>query len=541
MGKRKAQREYRDTFTFHLFPDYTYTMAQKKRFRLFQGRIEHYRAAINYADSFDEPNSINLLYLIGCNEKVRSYVEKTKSNLVVLCAEVPTEFLAAYDAYWKMVKRYQDIGFADQDGNFNSLYFSEREKEERHRGDGILSDDLYRRNDKEAEIIEAYRRISKESEHYFSRYRVIGKSIPERFVSHEDLDWIIKKIFPFGREQSGMSDRAYTSFAKFRDALQCGLARSDCSKIMGLPNGTDSFEVCAKGITRCGMNLNVELRRTGYADLGKIMERMKAPPYGWGLDAYSAYSLGYAVSGHLNGTWVWDSISCFQSSEIIQHILWDVVKGSIPRRRVYILLEEYGGALSERFAYLFNIGSDQYYPKDDTDREILALFQAGMSERKIAEEIGTMTNIAVHKRLDRMRRTEQKDVPFCNMAHLVCRKVEESTRWPISLVDERLTQALYGEVDPVTRQIYPIFGRQRVQEALSYFTWDKCKELRKRLDHINELVPKLIRQRCGADTDVDQIKTSCTTRSSGWIWSSETFWECVDRHIKNKADIYGKG
>ena len=57
--------EYKDTFTFRLFPEYTYTKAQRRRFRLFQGRIEHWRKAINYADSFNNPNRINLLYLIG--------------------------------------------------------------------------------------------------------------------------------------------------------------------------------------------------------------------------------------------------------------------------------------------------------------------------------------------------------------------------------------------------------------------------------------------------------------------------------------------
>ena len=296
--------EYKDTFTFRLFPEYTYTKAQRRRFRLFQGRIEHWRKAINYADSFDNPNRINLLYLIGYPDKIRSCVEKTKSNLVVLCAEVPTEFLHAYDAYWELAERYKGTGYVSQDGAFSEAYTAYRALENAHRGDGLLPDEIYERNDREAAILSAYAKAREDATEIFSRYHVVNKSLPEKSISHTELDWIIRKIFPYGREQTSMNEKVYTSIKLIQDALKAGLARKDAAKLLKLPDGTDCYAACQKSIRRCEMNLNTALRATGQVDLVKIMERMKAPPYGWDDDPYAAYCFGYAVSSHLAGTWL---------------------------------------------------------------------------------------------------------------------------------------------------------------------------------------------------------------------------------------------
>lgn len=529
MGKKV---EYRDTFHFHLFPKYTYTRAQERRFLLFQGRIEHWRAAINYADSFDAPNKINLLYMIGYNDKIKAYVEKTKSNLVVLCAEVPKEFLSAYDNYWKLVEIYHNVGLADENGNFCPLYFEERRKEELHRGDGILPDSLYQRNDLERATMDAYARITEEADTYFSRWRVIGKSIPERSISHENLDWIIKRIFPFGREQSGMGDRGCSSFKRTGEALQRGFSRSDCADIMGLPKGTVCLDVCKDGIYRCKAFLNTSLRKDGAVDLVQVMERMKQPPYGWACDTYSAFSFGYAVSSHLDDTWIWDEVYCFPTKEIVGSVLRNILRGNLGRRKSFVLLEEPGYSISDRLAYLFDIGAGEYTPRDDTDAEILSLFRAGLSERKIALKIGTMSNVAVHKRLLRMQKSKAQKLPVCNMAQLVCKKIESVTRWPVSLVDEHLTAVICGEFDNQNRCNVPVFGRQKVRDLKSYFTWDKCKEIKKKLNHINEYVPDLIRQRYGVDVDIDSIHAHCTTQSSGWLWTPDIFWDCIDRQMK---------
>ena len=277
MGKRV---EYRDTFDFRLFPEYTYTRAQNRRLRLFQGRVEHWRAAINYADSFNYPNEINLLYMIGYKPQMKAYVEKTVSNVVVLCADVPPEFLAAYDAYWGFVKQYRGTGYVNQDGVFSPAFFAEREKEEAYRGTGILPDELYRRNDEQAAIISAYQRITEESEKYFSHYLIISKSIPECSISHDELDWLIQEYFPFGREQCGIGEKAYRSLRKIEEALRAGLNRADTAKLLDLPNGVDSYTACQNGIKQCQMNLSVAMQNDGLVDLVQLMEDMKKPPFG---------------------------------------------------------------------------------------------------------------------------------------------------------------------------------------------------------------------------------------------------------------------
>lgn len=530
--REKKKREYRDTFDFRLFPDYTYTAAQRKRFLLFQGRIEHWKAAVNYADSFDDPNRINILFLIGYSNKIRAYVEKTKANLVVLCADVPSEFLKAYDDYWALVKSYQGSGYANQEDGFMPQYFTEREKENSFRESGLLADDIFLRNDREAAIIGAYEIAKRDADFLFSKWIVVSKLLPEQRISQSDLGKVVKKIYPFGREQAGVGDGAYTAAAKrLREAIRAGLSRSDCTKLLHLQN-SDSYEVCKKSIRRCEMDLNVALRKTGYANLTQIMERMKHPPYGWSSEVHAAYCFGYALSIHLENTWVWDEVTCFPTSEVIETIVLHTVQGLTLRKKGYVLIEEAGYSLSERFAYLFDIGSDQYVPKDDTDKEILSLHCIGMSERKIAQKIGTMSNVAVHKRLSKMKQNQDTKIPMCNMASLICKKIENMSRWPVSLVDQRLRDTLCGDFNQDVYLSIPIFGRQKVRDELAYFTWDRCKELKEKLLNINEYVPGLIRQRYGNDVDIDHIYNVCTTQCSGWLWDADFFWEHIDRSIK---------
>lgn len=528
----KKKREYRDTFDFRLFPDYTYTAAQRKRLLLFQGRIEHWRAAINYADSFVDPNRINILFLIGYDDKIRAYVEKAKSNLVVLCADVPSKFLKAYDDYWALVNSYKGSGYTNQEDGFMPQYFAEREKENSVRERGILPDSIFHRNGLEAAIIDAYEDAKRDADSLFSKWIVVSKLLPEQRISQSDLDKVVKKIYPFGREQAGVGDRAYTAAAKrLREAINAGLSRSDCTKLLHLQNA-DSYEACKKSIRRCEMDLNVALRKDGYVNLTQIMERMKHPPYGWSSEVHAAYCFGYALSSHLENTWVFDEVTCFQTSEVIETIVLHTVQGLTFRKKGYVLIEEAGYSLSERFAYLFDIGTDQYVPKDSTDMEILSLHCVGMSERKIAQKIGTMSNIAVHKRLSRMKQNRDTEMPMCNIASLICKKIESISRWPVSLVDQKLRDALCGYFDQDNYFSIPVFGRERVRDALVYFTWDRCKELKKKLSNINEYVPELIRQRYGNDVDIDHIYNACTTQCSGWLWDATFFWECTDRSIK---------
>lgn len=529
MSKKKA--EYRDTFDFRLFPEYTYTKVQHKRLRLFQGRIEHWRAAINYADSFEGRNKINILFMLGYDAKMETYINRTKNNVVILCAKIPKEFLQAYDAYWTLIEKLRNVGYADKDGNLTSVFYTEREKEAKYRGTGVLSDELYQAHDLEDHIINEYEHIKAEIGNYFANYTVIDKGHSGRCISHENLDWIIKQYFPFGREQCGISNQAVISIKRISDALQAGLDRENTPKLLGFPAEADCYTICKQSIRRCQMDLNIGLRNKGSVDLVKLVNRMRNPPYGWDFEPHAAYCLGYALSEHLDESWIWDGIACFSSREIAVSVLRNILAEHLMRRRSFRLITETGWRLSNRFAYMFNLNADNYSPKDAIDEKILELHQSGLSERKIATELGAMTNIAIHKRLVKMRTASGERIPFCNMAYKICKKVESITRWPIAIIDEHLWSALYGEYDEDNYIIITIFGRDRVRDALSYFTLEKCKELKAKLETINDFVPSLIRNRYGADVNIKEIERVCTTQSSGWLWESDVFWECVDRYM----------
>lgn len=531
MGKKG---EYRDTFNFRLFPQYTYTKVQMRRFRLFQGRIEHWKAAINYADSFLEPNRINLLYMLGYVPQMETYIKRTRSNTVVLCAKIPKEFLQIYDTYWELIEKFQNIGYADQEGNLTAAYHIEREKEENYRGTGVLPDEFYQLRDEEERIINDYERVKSEIGNYFKRYTVIDKAHSGKLISFENLNWIIKQYFPFGREQCGISNQAVISIKGVKDAMQAGLDKENAPKLLGFSADTDCYAVCKQGIRRCQMDLNIALRNKGSVDLVKLVNRMKNPPYGWGNEPHAAYCLGYALSDHLDETWIWDNVACFPSQEIAAYILRSIIVGNLMRRHSFVLITEAGWRLSNRFAYMFGIGANSYTPKDAVDEKILKLYQAGLSERKIADELESMTNVAVHKRLVKMRITPDTKIPFCNMASQICTKIEHMTRWPVSVIDERLRDSLCGEWDHEHHMSIPIFGKEKVREALSYFNPEKCKELKMKLDAINDLVPALIREKYGSDIDISAVKGECTTSASGWLWDSNMFWECVDRFLNQK-------
>lgn len=533
MSKKKV--EYRDTFDFRLFPEYTYTKVQHKRLRLFQGRIEHWRAAINYADSFEGHNKINILFMLGYDVKMETYINRTKNNVVILCAKIPKKFLQAYDAYWTLIEKLRNMGYADKNGNLTPIFYTEREKEAKYRGTGVLSDELYQAHDLEDRIINEYEYVKAEIGNYFGSYMIIDKGHSGKRISHENLDWIIKQYFPFGREQCGISNQAVTSTKRIADALQAGLNRENTSQLLGLPVGTDCYTICKQGIRRCQMDINIGLRNKGSVDLVKLVNKMRNPPYGWDSEPHAAYCLGYALSEHLDGSWIWDGIACFSSREIAVSVLHNILSEHLMRRRSFQLVTETGWRLSNRFAYMFNLNADNYSPKDTVDEKILELYQSGLSERKIAAELGTITNIAVHKRLVKMRTLSDEKIPFCNMAFKICSKIEDITRWPVAIIDEHLRDALCGTYDDDNHIHVPIYGKDGVRDALSYFTLEKCKELKAMLETVNDFVPLLIRKRYGSDVDIEKIKQVCTTQSSGWLWDSDTFWECVDRYMQKEV------
>lgn len=527
--REKKPVEYRDTFDFRVFPVYSYTNSQNRRLTLFQGRVEHWRKAINYANSFQDENKISLLYMIGYHSSMKAYVDKMDANIVVLCAKVSAEMLKAYDAYWDIVRRLRGIGQADKEGNLLPIYYEDRKIREKY-------PEHFQEQRMEDEIIDRYEHVKAEIIDCFSTYTLIDKRGPERPFSHDDLNSLILQYFPHGRERCAVGEKAYTSPKRVADALQAGLDRENAAKLLDLPPGTDTYEVCRKNIKRCQMNLNTTLRNVGYIDLDDLFAEMKKPPYGWDAEPHAAYCFGYAVSGWLDKAWVWDGVACFPFREAARRSLRDVVLGVLRKRRPYVLISDAGNRLSKRFAYMFGVVADELVPSDDTDKKILALYRTGLTERKIADELGTMSNVAVHKRIEKMRRWNE-DIPFCNMAFKVCSKIADNTRWPISILDDQLRETLYGYDDLRGREYslhsVPVFGIDRVREKLSYFTWERCRVLKDLYEKINTYVPTLIRERYGSDVDLDALKKFCTTQASSWLWKADTFWECVERFISN--------
>lgn len=107
------------------------------------------------------------------------------------------------------------------------------------------------------------------------------------------MDWLIRKYFPFGCEQCGVGEKAYSSL-KTNDALSTGLERTDVKRLLDLPGEADCYSACRKGIRRCQMNLNTAIWNTGFVDLVKMMNDMKKPPYGWKDDPHAVYCFGGA-------------------------------------------------------------------------------------------------------------------------------------------------------------------------------------------------------------------------------------------------------
>lgn len=524
--------EYRDTFEFRIFPDYTYTATQKLRVRLFQGRIEHWRAAVNYADRFAAPQNINLLYMIGYTPKLKDYLERnTNTNLVVLCAPFTKEDLDIYDNFWNLVKRYKPAGLVDKDGKFSSDFYETGRKNIQHRDSYDLAKEIALEYESHFALIESYEKLKERGIGYFSRMIMVDKLHAERTVSFSDLDKIIKSYFPYGRERIGMSDKAIRSPKKILDALQTGLHRESAAKIFGLPNDTDTYTLCKKEIKRCKMDISVPIRNTGVADLVAIFRKMQAPPYGWDNDIHTAYCFGYAVSEFLDNAWIWDTINVFPARETAQSVLGSIIRMKLGRRHTFILTTESGKKLSNRFAYLFNIGT--MVPKDAVDERILELSKLGFSERKIAEQLQTISNVAVHKRLVRMRTSTEQNMPFADMTKWICKRIEEKTRWPISVIDSRLQQTICGTYDPEHYVSTPLLDRASIRDALKYFTEERCREIKAKLERIDTYVPELIRERYGNDVNVDDIYKYCTTECSGWLWEPDIFWDSVNNHINH--------
>lgn len=480
--KRKKEVEYKDTFEFKIFPEYTYTQAQKKRFRLFQGRIEHWKAAINYADKFDNPNEINLVYMIGYSENMYKYVQNTKTNLVVLAAKIPHELLDTYDAYWKKINSMSGTGYCDKEGNLSPGYLKDRQKlYEFGKGKDATADIMIDRYKAEEKIFDAYNAAIPEINKYYRRYTIIDKVHPEKTIDHKDIDKIIKRYFPCGREQCKISDQAYKPMRLMEKAVECGLADGNGAKLLGMPeDDEEAMEVLRKNVKRMDMNINVALRESGNVKMADLFEQMKAPPWGWDEECFAAYCFAAAFRNHLNEHWIFDSCVSWPvgesngdntqmvaTKEIATYIL-QTLRGKSRHVRDFCLFDESGWHLCDRLALMFD--------------------------------------------------TEVR-YPLTTMVLYTCQAIEKHTRFPVDLIDDRLVDILRPEDDAL------LLDNEYVKSLTKYFDWDKCKQIREKYDTINEDTKAFLSGKFPDITDED-IRF-CTTQSSGWVWKKGSLYECI--------------
>jgi len=469
--------EYKDTFEFRLFPEYEYTKAQSARFLLFQGRVEHWRAAINYANKFDYPNRISLLYMIGYHPKMREYVQKTNANVVVLCADISKQHLAVYDAYCELMDSLQKTGNADKEWNLLPQYISSREATYAYYGRDHTEDPMVKRYRDEESVMKAYADIVPTIKKAFGRYILIDKLHPEKTIDHKDLDKIIKRYFPYGREQCGFPKKSPLSPALARKAAAAGFAREDYHELLKIEDNDTNNETMRKNIKRCMMDINVKLRKCGYVLMNDILAGMQKPPYGWAADPCAAYCFSYAMRECAEDYWITDGCGTFPVKEAGESVVDALILGmKLARRRNFTLFSESGWRLSNRFGMMFDV---------------------------------------------------EPIIPFSDMLIWVRKSIEEKTRIPVSTIDGHLWDVLCGRSDSLG-----VYDTGVIKEAISYFTWDKCREINQRY-HTLDFDTKMMVKKKYKKSIPDQLIHSCTTQCSGWLWKPEMFYETLEKVYKS--------
>lgn len=502
-SRKKAEVAYKDTFEFKCFPEYKYTAQQKSRFVLFQGRVEHWRAAINYADNFNAPDKINLLYMLGYDKGMHDAVMKCESNLVILCAKIPKELLKAHDEYWELIDGPNFNGYFDENGNRSEWFQHEVDA---NRAAVNLDDEYVARvardtcaeYDRQDAIIEAYRQAVPKINKCYERYTIIDKLHPEKTIDHKDLDKIIKRYYPFGREQCKVWDGAYKGGKVIDSAIECGLQDGDGVKFLRMPpDDKDAAEILRKNVKRLEMNINTAVRERGHVNLGKLYEEMRAPPWGWsyGKDACAAFCLGKCMSKFIDGWYISDATCVFNVSECVPGLLTLVAIDQL--RAPVILSNEDGWHIADRLAYIIGIDSER---------------------------------------------------PFSTTLMKARLAIEQHTRYPVDFIDHKLYELLNLEHvstfeernDPVVAVTDMHLDTPTLREFQKYFTWDKCEELHQKYLTINEdteaylggIFPGL---------SFEKIKRQCTTQCSGWLRDKWGFQlTCYTEYMKLSVDYrYG--
>lgn len=479
MARRREKKEtvYKDTFDFKLFPEYTYTKLQKKRLILTQGRAEHFRKAINYADALSQPNKISLVYMIGYSDGIQKAVMNTSGNVVVLCAKIPKEILNIHDEYWDMMSGLKKSGIADDNGNLADWYITKRDEFyeywKTHDKEDI-DKEFFKSYRKVENITEKYLQAEKEVKKYYKRYTILDKVHPVKTIDHADLDWIIERYFPKGRECCGVEQNISISLPKNQKAYECGLARENCNKLLGIQSDQSTYDICKPNIKRIQMNINTELRNVGYVELPDSINKMKEPPYGWDSEPHAAYCLGYAMSYYLEGYYIYDGCSMFKSSDALPSVAIRLLNGEMKKWQMehLYLTNENGWRLSNRLAKIFAVNAEL------TAKDTLV-------KARIA--------------------------------------IENHTRFPIAMIDEGLSNIVRD------CEGTKLISHSGVNDCIHYLDWDRCAKLRDAYQNINSYVYTTLRKEYPAINERDLVAS--TTQCSGWLWDKNAFLTSVSHQF----------
>lgn len=471
-------------FEFKLFPEYEYTKLQKKRFRFSQGRVEHFRKAINEADRSGSPNTISLVYMIGYNNKIRDCVQKTKNNVVVLCADVPEEMRKIHDNYWDLMKDFKTQGYYSENVEPNSLYYDYINPLEKSLSMGTLydkdTDDKLKANILyEKQIISDYMTAKSEYMKYYKRYIILDKLHPEKTIAHENLNWIVKRYFPRGREEQGCGD-AVLRPTQISKAVLSGIRKEENAKVLGLPKDAKPSELFKTTIKRLEMDINTEIREKGFAELLDIYQEMKKPPYGWDEDCHAAYCFGCALSGFI-GEYYHDGIASFPVTETtIQMFNENLMKEKQSRWRKHSgnakLFKEDGWRLVNRLALMFNV--------------------------------------------------KEEPVVY-DMIREVKVSIEKYTKIPVSIIDNNIMEIFNMQYRD------NLLAGDTLKKIIKYFDWDKCKDIREKYDRIDEYGAELYAERYpDSDVPFSEIIKHATTECSGFLWDNNFFWRVVEDYLR---------
>ena len=486
--KRERVVEYKDTFEFRLFPKYNYTPHQQRRFLLFQSPVKSFKKAINYAEHFNEPNRINLVYMIGYSARAEDYVRKTAAgNTIVLFADIPAEDIDLYDQYWSIVALYASSGLVSKDGVWHPTWFDTRKREEKI-GDSVQDKTFLevRQEHRELDMLIAqYDLLKLRMEDYFSDYILVCPDLPEskRMTHTAALDWAVKHYFPYGCECMGLSQNIGRLKA-VNDGIKAGLNGENAGKLLGIPSD-DCARVCAGNIKKFRSLLNAACKADKCCNLCTAYAEMTKPPYGWGEDAFAGYCFGTAMKDFLGKSWVFDSCGTFTLTECAETVIRTVMRGKRNKRdRDYTLIVDANQKLIRRLASAFGV------------------------------------------------RVSDQDAPLQRFLAGTLKHLEGVTRIPVAITDGKL----YEVIDAMYRldnhfKVSYGFPKAVTDGFLEYFTEERCREIRQKIKHIDEELDKFLTKN-GITIGREEVLKYCTTSASCWCWSADFFLRAIKDHQK---------